>query len=345
MKALSPTGDEMSRLFAWLANNLDTVTGLLLALTVGVLGMTGQVEQEVVNSAILLILALLAQALLRERWRRDTTERQARQIVQENRDRLTELLPQLRRITADDGVLAQARTAIDTASMVRVLHGADVGHALAEARRQTSWWAFKGGTGTFTRAVTLPDSIEQARLRHGTLDFAVEIIDPTDEAVCERYARFRQSLSREPDATGERWTVDRTRKESFATVLAACWHLQRSGLLKIDVRLSTHLTTLRFDLSSACVIITQEDPRAPALRIDCGETYYNRYKIELQYSREQSRRVPIEQAYQVRLDDEPGVEQTRKLFEALEVPLPRSFGDREVSEIVAKAIQPRNPYG
>jgi len=334
----------MSRLFAGLANNLDAAIGLVLALTIGALGITGQVEQDVVNSAILLVLALLAQAVLRERWRRDTAERQVGEVIRENRDRLTELLPQLHLITGDDGVLAQARSAIETASMVRVLHGAEVGKALADARRETYRWAFKGGTGTFTRAVTLPDCIEQARYRNSTLDFAIEIIDPTDEDVCERYARFRQSLSRGPDATGEQWTVDRTRKESFATVLAACWHLQRSGLLGIDVRLSTHMTTFRFDLSSACVIITQENPNAPALRIDCGETYYYRYDIELQNSREQSRRVPIEQARHVRLDDEPSVEETRKLFEALNTPLPRSFGDREVSDIVGKAIRPRNPY-
>lgn len=336
----------MTRGFTWVANNLDAIIGLLLALGVGVLGLASDEKwvPKTVDSATLLILALLAQALLREQWRRKSTEREVRQIIRDTRDSLSVLLPPLRHITDDDGVLARTRRAIDSVSMVRVLHGAEVGQALADARRQTSWWAFKGGTGTFIRAVTLPECIEQARWRDGTLDFDVEIIDPTDEAVCERYARFRQSLSPQPDLTGERWTVDRTRKESFATVLAACWHRQRSGLLNIDVRLSTHMTTFRVDLSAPCVIITQENPRTPALRIDCGEIYYNRYRIELQYSREQSRKVPIGQADQMTLDDEPSVEQTRKLFAALGLPVPRSFGDREIADIVAKAIQARNPY-
>ncbi|MFC6016893.1 hypothetical protein ACFP2T_11830 [Plantactinospora solaniradicis] len=334
----------MARLLSWVASNLDAFFGLVVAITVSILGLTDDASEDVVNSAILLILALLAQALLRERWRRDTAEKATRKMLAESAARMDALLPHLAAISADDGVLARARTAIDSVSMVRVLNGAEVGHAHAEARSQTDRWQFKGGTGTFTRAVTLPECIEHARRRNGTLDFGIEIIDPTDEQVCERYAQFRRSLSPRPDATGERWTVDRTRKEAFATVLAACWHQQRSGLLNIDVRLSSQMSTFRFDLSSSCVIITQENPQTPALRIDRREIYYHRYSIELQYSREQSRRVPIEQAKQVPLDDEPSVEQTRRLFMALGVPLPRAYGDREVSDIIVKAIQARNPY-
>ncbi|MEV0428673.1 hypothetical protein ACIBPB_30035 [Micromonospora sp. NPDC049836] len=332
----------MARLFTWVVNNLDAFIGLLLALTVAVLGLTSTVSQEVVNSAILLILALLAQALLRDRLRRETAEHQLRQVVRDTRDRLTDLVPQMREITGPEGALNRAREAIDSVSMVRVLHGSEVGQALAEARRHTDRWTFKGGTGTYTRAVTLPECLEHARRRNATLHVAIEIIDPTDEEVCERYARFRRSLA--PDAPGERWTVDRTRKESYATVLAACWHLQRSGLLTIDVRLSAQMTTFRYDLSSSCVIITQENPQTPALRIDRKELYYNRFNIDLQYSREQSRRVPIEAAASVKLDDEPSVEQVRRLFTALGLPLPRSFGDREVADIVGRAIQARNPY-
>ncbi|MFI7279414.1 hypothetical protein ACIBOV_03990 [Micromonospora chersina] len=332
----------MARLFTWVVNNLDAFIGLVLAVTVAVLGLTNTVSQDVVNSAILLVLAVLAQAVLRDRLRRETAQHEVREVMRATRDRLTELVPQLHEITGQDGALNRARDAIDSVSMVRVLHGSEVGRALGEARQHTDSWAFKGGTGTFTRAVTLPQCLEHARRRNATLSFAIEIIDPTDEDVCERYARFRRSL--DPDAPGERWTVDRTRKESYATVLAACWHLQRSGLLTVEVRLSAQMTTFRYDLSSSCVIITQENPQTPALRIDRRELYYNRFNIELDYSRKQSRRVPIEAAATVKLDDEPSVEQVRKLFAALGLPLPRSFGDREVADIVSRAIQARNPY-
>ncbi|WP_089154144.1 hypothetical protein [Micromonospora sp. NBS 11-29] len=332
----------MARLFGWVVTNLDAFIGLVLAVTVAVLGLTNTVSQDLVNSAILLVLGLLAQAVLRDRLRRRTAEREVRQVIVDTRERLTDLVPPMRELTGPEGALNRAREAIHSASMVRVLHGSEVGQALAEARQHTDRWHFKGGTGTYLRAVTLPECLNQARRRNATLTVAVEIIDPTDEEVCERYARFRRSL--EPDAPSEPWTVDRTRKESYATVLAACWHLQRSGLLTVEVRLSAQMTTFRYDLSSSCVIITQENPQTPALRIDLGEVYYNRFNIEMDYSRRQSRRVPIESAGQVKLDDEPSVEQVRRLFAALGLTLPRSFGDREVADIVGKAIQARNPY-
>ena len=93
----------------------------------------------------------------------------------------------------------------------------------------------------------------------------VEIIDPTDESVCETYTRFRRSLSTRPDGTGEPWTLDRTRKEAFATILAACWYHQRYTFLRIEVALSQVMSTFRWDVSSHWVIMTQEDPAAPAM--------------------------------------------------------------------------------
>ncbi|MEE3921728.1 hypothetical protein V2I01_36155 [Micromonospora sp. BRA006-A] len=107
--------------------NLDAFIGLVLALTVSVLGLTNAVDQEVVNSAILLVLGLLAQAMLRDRLRRRTTEREVRQVISDTRDRLTDLVPQMREITGPEGALNRAREAIDSVSMVRVLHGSEVG--------------------------------------------------------------------------------------------------------------------------------------------------------------------------------------------------------------------------
>jgi hypothetical protein len=309
----------VKRFVLWIGTNVDTFLGLILALAVGILGFADQIQdQDILNSATLLVLALVAQSMLRDRWRRDNTD--------------------------IEGTLRLAREAFDSVSMVRVLHGTEVGQALAEARRHTDKWQFKGGTGTFIRAVTLPECMDFARRRKGTVDFQIEIIDPTSELLCGQYAGFRRSLSSDRDATGELWTMERTQKEAFATILAACWYQQRSSLLKIAIYLSSQVTTFRYDVSSSCVIITQEDPRIPALLIAENQIYYHRYSIELRYSREQSREVPIMKARDVPLADEPTVEQVRHLFAALDLPLPRSFGDREIRDILGKALKAPDLY-
>ncbi|HWE90953.1 MAG TPA: hypothetical protein VG317_15955 [Pseudonocardiaceae bacterium] len=296
----------MARFIRWLRSNADGFFALVIALTVGLLGVLDVLNSNQVDPAILLILALLATTLLRDR-------------------------------------LSASRALVD-ASSVRLLHGHEVSQAHARARRDTELWAFKGGTGTYLRAVTLRECVRNARRDKGTLRVRVEIIDPTNESLAQQYAQFRSSLTPGPDRTGELWTLERTRKESFATVLAACWYRQRFAFLDINVGLSQVMTTFRWDLSSNCVIMTQEDPNSPALMFEKGRPHYRAYNRELAASFQQARPVPIERAADLALSDEPTVDEARRLFTKLDLGLPSSFTDRDITDIIRKAIQPKNPY-
>lgn len=325
----------MSRIVKWITKNADGVIGLVLAACIAILAWTEVVGANEVNSAVLLILAVLATTLLRDRVRSSFIEQDVRKAL----DRLEAL----------DNKMTDAQQALEQASNLRVLRGDAIGEALAAARRDTDFWTFKGGTGTFIRAVTLPECIRRAREIGRALTVRLEILDPTNDDLCEQYAVFQRSVSHTVDGTGEIWTVGRTKKESFATVLAACWHKQRYRLLTIEVGLSPTVTTFRWDLSSRFVImtqfVTQRDAREPALLIERGSTYYDRYATELRTSFEQSRLLPIEQAAKAApLGDEPSVEEAQKLFVALNLPLPTSFDDGAVSDIIRKAIQAKSPY-
>ncbi|MFC1408911.1 hypothetical protein ACEZCY_06390 [Streptacidiphilus sp. N1-12] len=173
----------------------------------------------------------------------------------------------------------------------------------------------------------------------------LEIIDPTDEALCEQYARYRSSLSKEPDGTGETWTSDRTRKESFATVLAACWHKQNFQLLDIRLGLSGTMSTFRYDLSASQVIITQDDSQFPAVLISSASSLYDGYATELRMSLAQARPVPLEAVGALQLSPVPTELEARDLFEAIGIPLPRGYGSADVEQIVSKAVNAKNPYG
>lgn len=322
----------MSRISKWIGKNADGVIALVLAACIAVLAWADVVGTNQIDSAVLLILAVLAATLLRDRGRSGVIERELAQVH--------DIVGQL------DKKITSTKTALDAASKIQVLVGEEVSQALADARRDTEVWTFKGGTGTFIRAVVLPECIQQARRDGRPLTVRLEIVDPTNDTACEHYAVFRRSLSDRPDGTGEIWTIDRTRKESLATILAACWYRQRYRLLAVDVGLSPTITTFRWELSSRSLIITQQDPREPALLIKRGWVYYDRYATELLTSLEQSNRLPIEQAAKaVPLSEEPSVEEAQKLFVALNIPLPASFDDRAVSDIIRKAVQAKNPYG
>ncbi|WP_405177125.1 hypothetical protein OG225_22230 [Nocardia sp. NBC_01377] len=296
----------MARLLGWMRNNIDGVVALVLALTVGVLAVLDLIDVDSVNAVVLLVLGLLATTLLRDRH-----------------------------------LSAQA---VRDASSVRLLYGPEIGHAHTLARRDTEHWIFKGGTGTYIRAVTLRACVENARREQRPLRMQVEILDPSNEPLCKTYAEFRSSLAPEADRTGERWTTERTRKEAYATVLAACWYRQRFTFLTIDVGLSSVMTTFRWDLSSSCVIVTQDNPNTPALMFERDKPYYRDLSRELVASFKQTRQVPLGRGQEQQLADEPTVDQARALFDGLGLGLPASFTDRDVADIVRRALQPRNPY-
>ncbi|WP_433655981.1 hypothetical protein ACQPW1_33540 [Nocardia sp. CA-128927] len=296
----------MARWLIWLRNNVDGVVALVLAVTVGLLAVIDVIPVDNVNAAMLLVLALLATTLLRDRH--------------------------------------LSAKAMRDANSVQLLSGPEIGHALTLSRRGTEQWIFKGGTGTYIRAVTLRECVENARREQRPLRMQLEILDPTNEVLCKTYAQYRSSLSPEADRTGELWTTERTRKEAFATVLAACWYRQRFTFLTIDVGLSTVMTTFRWDLSSSCVIVTQDNPNTPALMFERDKPHYRDFNRELVASFKQTRQVPLSRSEELQLSDEPTVDQVRSLFQILSLELPAAFTDRDVADIVRRALQPRNPY-
>ncbi|MFJ4923015.1 hypothetical protein [Streptomyces sp. NPDC088725] len=302
---------------AWVLKNLDVVIAVGLGLTIGFLDVFGDVISDDVSSgATLLVLGTLAVGSMTERIRRKSDFREAS---------------------------AETRRALEDLAMVRSLSGDQVGEALERARQQTNRWFFKGGTGTYLRAVTLPRCVEAATRQRAQLSVKVDIINPGDEKACSAYARFRQTFApqRNP-AAAEAWTTDRTRKEAYATVLAACWFRQRLDTLEISVHLSSAVPTLRFDLSETCLIITQDDPSRVNLLVSRDQPLYDYYVTELHQSREQAVRLDLRDI--TPLSDEPTVDEVRAVFGDVELPLPAVFTDGDVGEIIEKALHAQDPY-
>ncbi|HEY3686951.1 MAG TPA: hypothetical protein VGL93_28205 [Streptosporangiaceae bacterium] len=336
----------MNRLWSRIADHADGVLALVLALVVSILDLANDIiPANLVNNAILLCLAVLAFAVLRDRWRRESAEREVRTALEGASRSLRGLPERLDNLVAIEELVSTTRRALDASAAVRTVAGSEVGHALEEARRSTDRWTFKGGTGTYMRAVTLPECVANAKRERRALLVRLEILDPSDPDVCERYGRFRDTVSSKPDITGEDWTTERVRKESYATVLAACWYRQQYSLLDVDIGLSSVMTRFRWDLSDRYVVMTQEDDRGSALIFDSGKFYYDCWSTELQLSREQSRRVPIELAMDVPMSGEPTPEEVRRLFMVLGLPLPEGFTDTDTKSIIQKALNPKNPYG
>jgi len=311
----------MRQRLLWLLDQADAIIALGIAVVVGILGLLQVTSAALTSNAVLVTLGVLAVSVLRDRTHRSGADTAFRDALDE---------------------FAQGQRAAADLAAVKVLRDSAISDAHAQARRQTDRWLFRGGTGTYIRAVTLPELVRTARLERRAITISLEILDPADASACERYARFRRSVSEEPDGTGESWDTRRVHAESYATVLAACFQQERFGLLNIQVGLCHSMSTFRFDLSSSGIIITQDDARLPALFIPRSSFLYDSYDTEIRTSIEQAHRLPLEKARSVPLSDPPEPEEVIALFAALGLPfvLPTD----EIPRIIEKALHAPNPY-
>ncbi|GGU20362.1 hypothetical protein [Streptomyces lavendofoliae] len=310
--------NRVERAVAFCLRNFEVVFAAGIGLTVGILDIFGDklIESDFASGATLVVLGALAVGSLSERTRRPHAIQEA---------------------------MEGTRRAIEDLTMVRSLAGNEVREALREARQGTNLWYFKGGTGTYLRAVTLPQCVRAAKENRSQLNVKIEILNPADERACNAYAQFRRMFSGSRPNNADLWTADRTRKESYATVLAACWFRMQLSTLDISVHLSSTVPTLRFDLSDSGLIITQDDPARVNLQVRRGQPLYDYYLTELHQSREQATAVDLRDATLLSLS--PTVDEVRALFDALALPLPRAFTDADVGEVIAKALHPEDPYG
>jgi hypothetical protein len=326
----------MKRLLVWSLTEVDAAVALGIAIVAGILGLLDVTTAKQAYNAILLTLAVLSLAVLRDRWRRMNAEHDLSTA-------LTDVSGRLQDLRSMRDVLDESERTLQEIAAVRLLNTPqEVAHALAEAREKTGRWVFKGGTGTYIRAVTLRECVRLARRDRRALLVKLEILDPTDLEACERYAVFRRSVADRTDATGETWTRDRTREEAYATVLAACWYKKRYDLLEVQIGLTSAMTTFRYDMADHQLLITQDEPRRPALLIPRESFLYASYDTELDRSLSQARKVPLDLGAGVELGDEPAREEVTALFEALRLPL--TLPDDHIPRIIQKAVHATNPY-
>ncbi|WP_433564110.1 hypothetical protein ACQP1O_01265 [Nocardia sp. CA-151230] len=297
----------MTRFVTWIRLNIDGVVTLVVAATAIVVEAFDKFANlNAVSGATLLVLSLLALTLLRDRNR---TSRLVRELA-----------------------------------AVRLLHGAEIDQAHAQARRDTDNWIYKGGTGTYLRAVTLPYFLGRARDESHLLNLRVEVLDPGNEQLCLADAQYRNSLQPQGDASGRPWTADRIRKQSYATALACAWYRQQSEFLTVELGLSSTLSTYRWDMSDNVVIMNQRGSKTPALLFERGKSQYSDFTRELAVSFKQAQPVQLSRDADLRPPSEPTIGQVRRLLESLGLPLPTVYTDDDVIEIVEYALRPVNTF-
>lgn len=332
----------MTRFTQWVADNVDALLALVGALAIAILSVFdigNLVGPDVVQNSTLAVLALVSGVLLRDRFQQAKTRDAFIERIETVAEAMDHVPARVERLIADEPVLQDLRNTLQETTLIRVVSGTLRRQLVGEATRSTDRWVFRGGTGTVMARTILPECVSHARLESRPLHVRIEVFNPLDPSVCESYARFAQSLSTDTDG-GNSWTADRARREVYATVLATCWYRQRYSLLNVEIGLSATTTTLQWDVTAQWASLASTEPEVPVLLARRGSPFYDRWAADLQRSLDQAQRLPLEAARTLRFADEPSIEETRRLFVLLGVPLPSSWDERAVSEVIALAIGP-----
>jgi hypothetical protein len=321
-----------ARLWSWFKRNVDTSTALVVAAVISVLGQVATVDPRTVNNAILAVLGLLAFAVIRDRGRDEARD----ELIVGAAEQTSRLLTQM---SADLQIVS--RTSAQNAEIQLLTDGGALERDLTASRNSTHNWLFRGDTGTYIRAVTLPRIVERARTGAHELYLRLEILDPADAAVCDQYALYRRSQA----GSVERWDRRQVEYECYATILACFRHWQSYPRLRPEIGLSRIVRTMRWELFDDALFITQEVPAQPAFKVPSGRLLYECTRTELDLSFDQSRRLELAPARSVRLSTTsrgPTYSEVRRLFSALRLPIPAAYGDADLNNIIGRVLPAQN---
>lgn len=273
----TPPPGRAARLLRRLRRDPEQLVILLAAATVAVLGTTDAVsDAKTLLAATLATLAVLGFSLLKQAARQEVNDQRVvglGQSVDIVRKGIDEVEHTLKRNSSVGELTTRAakQKAFETAML------------------SANMWKFRGGTGSFTRAWTLPALATRARESSTGAHWRVQlqILDPQNTTRCQEYAEYRAKLSRRPGTTIQAtWTTEYVQTSCLATIFAAHWHQQHEFLV-VEIKLRAEFSTLRHDISPESIIITNEDSHFPALhirRLDDASALYHAYHADFDLS-------------------------------------------------------------
>jgi hypothetical protein len=121
-------------------------------------------------------------------------------------------------------------------------------------------------------------------------------------------------------------------------LLAIFLNAKEYPLLRIEVTLLRSYSSFRLDLSSQYVILTKEDPQAPAVRCDVGSFFYSAYMDDLVITARQGRSITVKP-----FDSVLSVESVRHHFVELSL-VGDGLDDELLQSVLETAKAARNPY-
>ncbi|YCK80548.1 hypothetical protein M1D89_15795 [Arthrobacter sp. D3-18] len=180
------------------------------------------------------------------------------------------------RDTRHDLLLNQIAQLVKEAELRQVASG-EIGELLLTELRRTSGWWFRGGSGRWFRDQVLPN----LALRQEPQPVSVQILDPRDEHLCERYSSYRSKQRDPADRRDDESDPRAIQTDLLACILSTFVYAAHSRIAPEVVLLRTY-SPLRIDMGSSMLLATVASQTAPALMARSHSFYYKSIRDEFE---------------------------------------------------------------
>lgn len=160
---------------------------------------------------------------------------------------------------------------------LRILQPYQINNYHRECRENTFEWWYDGGSGRYTRDVTLPSFVELCKEQRKKIHICIYILDPRNSDICQMYADYSNLVN-----PNNRVTQTDVKCDLLATIVAAYFYKKN---LDIDLYLKSHFSIFKREFSDNMVLITREDRTKPGMVYSKDSDFYGAYKMELEQGR------------------------------------------------------------
>lgn len=171
-----------------------------------------------------------------------------------------------------------------------VLLPKDIGQTLGNIAKRAPDYKIFVRTGRHFRAEILPSLAKQARQNRLRIGVQVVLLDFRDEAICGKYAAYRNASSFDFKS----WSTRYVQSEVLATILKLIdASRENRGLLDIHLYLSRRLSTFRIEGSSDEMVVTREDPKDIAARYLRTHHDFSAFVNEFDWIRDEAQAITL----------------------------------------------------
>lgn len=226
---------------------------------------------------------------------------------------------------------------LSTQSMELVQVGQISARSRANAQNANKW-EYIGHVGRHTRTVVFKAFSERASAQGSESSIDIVLISPFSDEAIKLYCDHKRSAQIRHYDT-DPVSVDDVKAEILATVLRCKSLVQDYPQLRVRLFLSNFFSAFRYDVSPDEIIMTQEDPFAPALAVKKESQLFLALQKECASIRSQSREVGLEGEHVDTLDENS----SKGFFTHVFSDFPY-VEDEVISMTLAKLRDDRNPY-